>query len=241
MQSELKDMFNRCLTQEMVSILTNKAFSNILPGNVYLGRGTAIAIYCGHRLSIDIDLFSDVSFNSLVLLANLKKNIFRKVEEILVEENTLVCVIYAPSNELQKGVKVSLFTYPYPKIDEEISLSWLGINKIRLLGQKDLIAMKAVAIAQRGTAKDFVDFYYLVKNISFDLSGIFYLVKTKYDVKDNYLYHLKTALVYFNNANREYEDILMYNNKMDKFERLTKKKWDDIKNFMRNFVLGKAN
>jgi len=234
-------MFNRCLTQEMVYILTNKAFSNILPGKVCLGGGTAVAIYCGHRLSVDIDLFSDARFNSLVLLANLKKNIFRKVEEILVEENTLVCVIYALPNELQRGVKVSLFTYSYPKIDEEVSLSWIGVDKIRLLAQKDLIAMKAVAIAQRGTAKDFVDFYYLVKNTSFDLSGIFYLVKTKYDLKDSYLYHLKTALVYFDNANREYKDILMYNNKMGKFERLVKRKWDEIKNFMRNFVLGKAN
>ena len=35
----------------------------------------------------------------------------------------------------------------------KISLSWIGVDKIQLLSQKDLIAMKTAAIIQRGTIK----------------------------------------------------------------------------------------
>ena len=40
----------------------------------YLVGGTALALYYGHRLSVDLDLFSTVNFNSENLLPILEKN-----------------------------------------------------------------------------------------------------------------------------------------------------------------------
>ena len=39
----------------------------------YLVGGTAFALQIGHRISVDIDLFTNVSFDSLILSAELKE------------------------------------------------------------------------------------------------------------------------------------------------------------------------
>lgn len=42
--------------------------------NFYLAGGTALALYFGHRRSVDIDLFSATEFSNESLIAPLEKN-----------------------------------------------------------------------------------------------------------------------------------------------------------------------
>ena len=57
-------MFFRCITADMAAILKNP-FLRELPPQTYLAGGTAVALYLGHRLSIDLDFFTPHDLDSL--------------------------------------------------------------------------------------------------------------------------------------------------------------------------------
>jgi hypothetical protein len=91
----------------MAAILSSKAVG-YLPGDVYLAGGTAVALYFGHRLSVDLDFFTAKDFDSLELSAILSEEL--KVDFAVkngkIAENTLTVYL----NE----TGFSLFTYKYP-------------------------------------------------------------------------------------------------------------------------------
>ena len=59
------------------------------------------------------------------------------------------------------GVKVDIVSYPYPWLDVPVVE-----NGIVLAGIRDIAAMKLSAITNRGTKKDFIDYYFLLKSYS---------------------------------------------------------------------------
>jgi predicted nucleotidyltransferase component of viral defense system len=56
---------------------------------------------------------------------------------------------------------------------------------------EDIEAMKAVVLAQRGSAKDFVDLYHLLRRTRHTFNDMFTGVQHKYHVDEKYSYHLK--------------------------------------------------
>ena len=122
--------------------------------NFYLAGGTAIALYLGHRISIDLDLFSLEDFENTELESYLSQqyNFFTDYKA----RSTLKGSI--------EGVKIDCITFKTP-LCEEIQT----IEGIRLFSLQDIIAMKLLAIADNGTRlKDFIDIAYLSKLFSFD-------------------------------------------------------------------------
>ncbi len=98
----------------------------------------------------------------------------------------------------------------------------------------DLEVMKALALAQRGSAKDFIDLFYLLKESSHSFSDLSRLVQLKFGVDKKYDYNLKTAMVYFDDAEAELESIIMID-KSGEFGPITEKEWQDIKDFFIEF------
>jgi hypothetical protein len=60
------------------------------------------------------------------------------------------------------------------------------------------------------------------------------LVQRKYQVDERYNYHLKTAMVYFDDAEREVESIFLAG-KQPEIQRMTGKEWREIKEFFVRF------
>lgn len=121
----------------------------------YLVGGTAIALYLGHRRSIDYDLFKFASLNR-------KKNL-EKVQSsgfpYLITWN-----VTDQMNLVINEVKVTFFQYPF-----QIKADNVFDNIIRLPELLDLAAMKAYALGRRSKWKDYVDLYFLLKEkFSFD-------------------------------------------------------------------------
>jgi predicted nucleotidyltransferase component of viral defense system len=146
--------------------------------------GTSLALQIGHRISIDIDLFgisdiNEIEFNkklsSLGSLTILKKN-----------KNILVYAI--------NGVKVDFVNYPYPLLEKPNTT-----NSIRMASLKDIAAMKLNAISGRGSKKDFVDLYYLLK--TFSLETMFQFYSEKY--VDGSTFLALKSLSYFEDAEKE--------------------------------------
>ena len=90
----------------MAAILNSDVVA-YLPKDVYLANGTAVALYFGHRLSVDFDFFTPEEFNSLDLSAiiseKFKSNF--KVTKNKITKNTLEVNDDA---DLLKMVKVSM-------------------------------------------------------------------------------------------------------------------------------------
>jgi hypothetical protein len=118
--------------------------------NFILVGGTAIALYIGHRRSIDFDLFCcgrelDKHFIRRKMIG---RNV--KVERIIYEDAV-------QWHALINRVKLTFFNYPY-RIE---AVNRLG-NFAMLPSLLDLAAMKALALGGRAKWKDYIDLYYLL-------------------------------------------------------------------------------
>jgi hypothetical protein len=98
-----------------------------------LVRGTAFALSLGHRMSVDIDLFTTKDFNSEMMLKYLQEKYEAKLIESGLSNNTILTFI--------GDIKVDLLAHKYPL------LSPIEINNgIRLISNQDIGAMKLHAI-----------------------------------------------------------------------------------------------
>ena len=65
------------LRKETVSESTLELLKTLMKdellGNFFLAGGTALALQIGHRISIDLDLFTEASFNENEMLTNLEE------------------------------------------------------------------------------------------------------------------------------------------------------------------------
>lgn len=232
-----KDTFREssdvALSEGMRDVLKKLATSDILPSKTYLAGGTATALYLGHRLSIDLDFFSDEEFNTDTVLENLRKY-FTDLTIEIAEEKTLICQIITPEKQV---TRFSLFHYPYPLIEHFLELEIKGMSgPLRIADIPDIIAMKAVAIVQRGSAKDFVDLYFLMNHTDIQITELYSLVRKKYSLEENYLYHINTALSYFDDAEKEINEIVLVDPGTKKAVPINAELWEEIKTFFTNIV-----
>ena len=96
--------------------------------------GTALALQLGHRISIDLDLFSNEDFNTQYIISELGKK-YRCIE-ITEYPFTIIQKIEYPSGT-NNFVKVDIVKYPYKLIKQTINE-----DGIRLLSKEDIIPMK---------------------------------------------------------------------------------------------------
>ncbi len=144
----------------------------------HLVGGTALALQIGHRLSIDIDLFTRDEYD---------------VDEVL----TLFINKYGFQRNYQRGrtlkgfiegVMIDLIRHDY----EELQV--IEEDRVRMLSAKDIAAMKLNAITGNGTrVKDFIDVYFLLKQ--FRLEEMLEFYKTKYQQDDALM--ILRSLVFF--------------------------------------------
>lgn len=145
----------------------------------HLAGGTALALYLGHRQSVDIDLFTTKEFDSLRLLEHLEKEYGFSMH--LRDKNTLKGIV--------SGVMTDLLTHSYPTV-KSIHIA----GGISMYSMEDIAAMKVNAVSGDGTRiKDFIDIYFLLDR--FTLKEIISFYRQKYGSR-NELHALK-SLGYF--------------------------------------------
>ena len=116
----------------------------------YLVGGTAIALYLGHRRSIDFDLFKFSSIKPKSLVTKISESGFSYDVTRRVTEQLNVTI---------HNVKFTFYEYPF---QIESPTSFEGIVKMPTL--IDLAAMKAYALGRRSKWKDYVDLYFILKD-----------------------------------------------------------------------------
>lgn len=114
----------------------------------YLVGGTAIALYLGHRRSIDFDMFK---LNAINHKKNLDKIVAFGFDHIVTRRVT------EQMNLIVNGVKVTFFQYPFP-----VEAKTKACDTFRVPSLLTLAAMKAYALGRRSKWKDYVDLYFLL-------------------------------------------------------------------------------
>ena len=191
-------------TLELLRNLMNFPFLE----DFYLVGGTSLSLQLGHRISVDLDLFSNSEFDTQELIQKLENKI--SIDKIIGESKNSLSVVI-------DNIEVDIIRHNYPLIE-----AIKTIDGIRLISDKDIAAMKLSAIARRGSKKDFYDVYFLLQKYSID--DIFDFYQQKYHNKE--LFHIIKSLVYFGNADLEPQPKLLID--ID---------WEDVKSFINSVAL----
>ncbi|MEK7616488.1 MAG: nucleotidyl transferase AbiEii/AbiGii toxin family protein [Patescibacteria group bacterium] len=195
-------MFTKTLSKNAAGALALLGESGILK-DTYLAGGTSCALQIGHRISLDLDFFTNIEFNTEDVLEQLEKLPGFKLDE------TAKWTILGSFPK----VKFSYFYYRYPLIKKTSVFS-----KINLASLEDIAAMKIDAISSRGTKRDFIDLYFLVKK--FSLEQILKFYEQKYGKLSNNIVHIMRSLDYFADADSQ-----------EPPKMLISVSWDEVKKF----------
>ncbi len=173
--------------------LLKKLFLKSYIDDFCLVGGTALALYLGHRISVDIDLFSLKDFDSDLLLFELS-NDFDTIKPIVKTKNSLLIELDNIRTDLIK------FNYSFQRI--------IFLDNIRILALEDIAPMKIDAITGRGKKKDFYDLYYLLQK--FSLPKMLELYQQKY--QHSTMFHVIKSLTWFEDAEADPNPIVMDKN-----------------------------
>lgn len=146
--------------------------------------GTSLALQMGHRLSIDLDLFTYEEFDSTRIIQALQP---LGSLDILVDKPPFLQVRL-------DDLKIDFLKFPYPLVQE-----FIEIEGVRLVSIENIAVMKLLAIARRGVKKDFFDLYFLLER--FSMTEIVKLFETKMPNVD--MFHIFKSMTYFEDADPE--------------------------------------
>lgn len=153
--------------------------------------GTAVALYLGHRRSIDFDLFTNINFSN-DKLRNTIRNQF-EITQTLVDDPDELTVI-------ANFVKLTFYKYPF-KLDYAEDFE----DIVKLPPLLTLAAMKAFALGRRAKWKDYVDLHFI-----FDLYGIHKVIKKAKEMFSSEFNErlFRTQLAYFDDI--DYSEEIEY-------------------------------
>jgi len=148
----------------------------------YLVGGTALALQIGHRISVDFDLFSAKEIPP-TLLPKIKR-VFKefKIKTVINHSEQLSVMV----NE----TKLDFVKYNFPLI-----LKLIKFEEVKILPAAEIAATKAYVLNHRGTLKDYVDLYFVLKNKYTTLEKIKKIAEKKYKDEFNFRLFLE-QLVY---------------------------------------------
>ncbi len=198
-------MFANVLSGDRIKLLAKLNENKLLQG-FYMAGGTAAALQLGHRKSEDFDFFSP----------ELQPE---KIAGILTaQENFTVSFSSAGSlHGFINNIKLSFLVYPYPLLFP--TRIFMGIP---LADLKDIALMKIVAIANRGSNKDFTDLYFITRNIITLEELLRDFFPRKYSGSQYSLYHILRSLQFFEDAE-----------KSPPLDMLQQVEWERVKDFFR--------
>lgn len=172
----------------------------------YLAGGTAVYYYLNHRYSEDLDFFTRVKFN----------------EDILQEKLKIYPVNYKAEGTIYteiSGVKTSFFYYPY-----DLLYNINKIDSINIADLKDILSMKVNAVINRGSKKDFVDIYFIMRHLNLNGEDVLKICMSKFKNMNEIIF--RKSMVYFEDADREIA-----------LKMIEKVSWEEVKNYLKKEFL----
>jgi predicted nucleotidyltransferase component of viral defense system len=136
--------------------------------------GTALSLHLGHRLSVDIDLFTDAAYGSVD---------FKIIEDFLIQTFPYVQGDFRKAPGMGKSYIIGTTPAHVVKLDVYYSMdpffqNVLEADAMRLATVEEIIAMKIDVIQRVGRKKDFWDLHALLKQ--YTVKDMIYLHEQRY-------------------------------------------------------------
>lgn len=160
-----------------------------LANEFYLAGGTALALQLGHRLSVDLDYFSQTQSDIPALAEPLRRAL--KDFAPVPSDSSWGNLVF-----LAGDVRVGFYGYGYDLV-RPLNQTEAG----RLASMQDIALMKMDALLARASRKDFYDLYFIGKRIS--LREVFDLAPQKYPSVRDFEAQVVKHMVYFERAEQE--------------------------------------
>lgn len=127
--------------------------------NFYLTGGTALAeFYLKHRLSEDLDFFSENEFEPQaisVFLEKIKKE--AKIKKVEYQQSFNRNLFFVDLKDNDK-IKMEFTYFPFPRIQKKKKMGDLFIDSLI-----DIAVNKIFTIYQKPRSRDFIDLYFILK------------------------------------------------------------------------------
>lgn len=182
-------LFSKTVTPHTLGVLSDLMQKDYLRSFVLVG-GTGLSLQIGHRISIDLDLFTLELFDTTELKGSLSSD-FNSFQTVLERTNSLITEV--------DSIKVDFIRFKYG-----FQHPFVVDNNIRMANIKDIAPMKLDALSARGKKKDFYDLYFLLQIMS--LPEMLKLYQEKY--KHTTIFHVIKSINYFNDAETEADPIV---------------------------------
>jgi predicted nucleotidyltransferase len=163
--------------------------------------GTSLSLQLGHRISIDLDLFTDAPYGTVD---------FEAIDQFFVGKFPYACTnggqvglgtSYFAGNNEQDAVKIDLY------YTDEFINPFLVIDGIRMATIQEIIAMKLEVISGKGRKKDFWDIHALISDYSF--KEMLHMYSQRYPYSDQEE-QIKLNMVAFDKADYDFDPICMH-------------------------------
>jgi Nucleotidyl transferase AbiEii toxin, Type IV TA system len=156
----------------------------------FLAGGTGLGLRLGHRLSRDIDWFSPLAFDASDL-AKALGSLGEKPTEVKVQGNHTLRAYYG-------NLETSFLRYTQVVARPEVVII-AGLN-IPVADVETLALMKAAAVHDRGTKRDFVDIHAICRMPGWSVERFIALATTRLPLQP---VQMKLAMTYFVDAERD--------------------------------------
>jgi predicted nucleotidyltransferase component of viral defense system len=164
--------------------------------------GTALSLQFGHRLSVDIDLFTDDEYGSID---------FKKIRDFL--ENKYPYCSYRDVDLVSFGTffEVGMSKDDFVKIDvyytDTFVFNQIIVDNVKMATSEEIIAMKLEVINNKGRKKDFWDIHFFLEN--YTLQKFIELYEKRYPFNDSS--NLKKQLTDFELSDTDFDPICLLN------------------------------
>ena len=144
----------------------------------YFTGGTALSeFYLKHRLSEDIDLFTDKEeVNQSVIEAFLKKNSSKLSILQIKKSQFLGLVSYKLAYKGKEELKIDFNYYPFPRIEKGTKFKNLDVDSVY-----DIAVNKVHTMFMKIRSRDFIDLYFIMKTYKYSLDQLIKDAKAKFD------------------------------------------------------------
>ncbi|MEZ7504858.1 nucleotidyl transferase AbiEii/AbiGii toxin family protein [Flavobacterium sp. Arc2] len=198
------------LKQILIDLMEEDLFASFR-----LVGGTSLSLQIGHRMSVDIDLFTAADYGSID---------FKEIRSFL-ENKYPYCssrnlddvgfgTFFEVGNSKEDFVKIDFYytgEFIFESVDKE---------GIRMAAENEIIAMKLDVVLRGGRKKDFWDLHYYLDKVSIDEMILFYGQRYPYNDGST----IKSQFVNFESADADFDPICLLDKsweliKLDFFER----------------------
>lgn len=200
------------LTPEQLNFLEHIQKEKQITKRFYWTGGTVLSeFYLHHRLSEDIDLFNESEEVRQTLVDTFLKKISGTLKVIEIKKSQFLGLVsYILVFKNGEKLKVDFNYYPFPRIEKGKKYKNIEIDSIY-----DIAVNKVHTMFMRTRGRDFVDVYFIMKTIDYNLDQLIRDAKAKFDwhidrvtlasqfMKVKELKDLPTMLVSFNKKDME--------------------------------------